>query len=169
MSKFPIRIPNSSIHFALRGSLGNGIQLLAVSENCPVALHNAMPDNSAGKASGCLARVWFNMLRREYNWAYSDYLPKVTQSVDRSSDAPEKSELQIRQNDIPGFRPESRLQFAWRAYSNKSLRSGVQKQLDRHKLAICRAIVDNDELSLAAALAPVILECEGYSTQNIIE
>ncbi|MBV8216665.1 MAG: hypothetical protein JOZ08_25895 [Verrucomicrobia bacterium] len=44
------------------------------------------------------------------------------------------------------------------------MRSAVQKQLDRQKLEICKAILGNNELTLASALALVILECEGYST-----
>jgi hypothetical protein len=164
MSKFPIRIRNSNIHFALRGRLSSDFELLAISENCPVGLHNAMPNNSAGKTSGRLARMWFNSLCRDYNWAYSDHLPKITQPADPSSESPEKSAIEIKHNDVSIFYPESRLHFAWRAYSNKNMRSAVQKQLDRQKLEICKAILDKDELTLADALAPVILECEGYST-----
>ena len=47
MKTFPIVIPNSGIHFALRGRLNNGFELLVISEDCPVALRNAMPSNSA--------------------------------------------------------------------------------------------------------------------------
>jgi hypothetical protein len=164
MSKFPISIPHSNIHFALRGRLGSNFQLLAMSENCPVALHNAMPNNSAGKTSGRLARAWFNLFQRDYNWAYSDHLPSIGQSVDTSSDPADKSVIEIKHNDISVFYPQSRLHFAWRAFSNKDMRSAVQKQLDRKKLEICKAILENDELTLSNALAPVILECEGYST-----
>jgi hypothetical protein len=163
MSNFPIRIPNSVIHFALRGRLESDFELLAVSENCPVGLYNAMPINSAGNLCGRLARVWFNLLRHDCNWAYSNYVPKIISSEDSTSNAPQTAKIPVSNDEFPKFHPESRLQFAWRAYSNQSLRKRVQRQLDRQKVDICNAILARDELSLANALGPVILECEGYS------
>src|SRR5437016_2928493 len=85
MKTFPIKIANSGIHFALHGRLNNGFELLVISCNCPVALFNAMPINSAGETSGRLRRIWFNLLSRDYNWVYSDYLPKIDQPVDSAS------------------------------------------------------------------------------------
>jgi len=162
--RVPIRIHNSVVHFALRGRLLSGFELLVVSANCPVTLYNAMPSNSADKTSGRLARIWFNTFRGGYNWAYSGSLPII--EVTATPGEQYKPTGNDSQEDT-GFQPESRLQFAWRAYSSKRLRSNVQEQLDRQKLDLCKAILAKDELSVANALAPIILECEGYSIGNL--
>jgi hypothetical protein len=70
---------------------------------------------------------------------------------------------ECRNKEIPSFQPESRLQFAWRGYSNKILRSRVKKQFDLHKLDLCKAILAHDEIAISNALAPIVLECQGHS------
>ena len=164
MKNFPIRIPNSAIHFALRGRLKSGFALLATSENCPLTLYDATPTNSAGKLSGHLKRTTLiNIIMPNYNWVYSETLPKFEPHPEvPSGDQREQTEEHEGIGNIE-FQVESRLQFAWKAYSTSHLRSRVQKQLDRQRMDLCKAILAYHELSLAEALAPILLQCEGYS------
>ena len=152
MNKFPTIISQSSIPFALQGRISSGFELLVISDNCSPALRNAMPRNSAGKFSGRLACSWINLIRRNYNWAYSNALPEMDREI-----------LEAGDEDIISFQPGSQLQFAWRSYSDKLWREKVQKRLDRQKLDLCKAIIANDKNAIANAIGPIILACEGYS------
>ncbi len=153
MDKLPIMITRSSIPFALQGRTIEGFQLLVISDTCPLGLRNAMPRNNAGKFHGRLSSSWINFLfRKNYNWAYSSSLPKIASEYSEDRD----------QNTIE-FQADSQLQFCWKSHSSEAWRAKVQKQLDRQKLDLCKAIIANDDSNIANILSPIILACEGYS------
>ena len=165
MTELPIELAHSDVHFALRGSLKVGYQVLVISEGCPLALRNAMPDNSAGRMSGCLRTVWFNRLKPGYHWVYSGVLPDFDQFREQSLTSPEPCQASATAS-LTGFHLGSRLQFVWRAYGNANLRSRVQRQLDRQAGDLCRAILEGSVNSVADTMAPIILECTGYSIEG---
>jgi hypothetical protein len=164
MEGLPVRLPNARVPFALRGRLDTGFELLVASDDCPVSLFNAMPGNSAGESSGHLRRHWFCFFKPHFNWAYSGSLPPLENPI--TSPPLGHAEKTVGNPEGGRFRlhPGGGLEFAWRAYSTKGMRSRVQERLDRQRLDLHRAIVAGDPTSIATALAPVLLECEGYST-----
>jgi hypothetical protein len=137
--------------------------VLVISEGCPLALRNAIPDNSVGRMSGCLKAIWFNRLKPGYNWVYSGVLPEFGQPREQSLTSPNESIHASVMAPVTGFHLGSRLQFVWRAYGNADLRSRVQRQLDRQAGDLCKAILEGSVNSVADTMSPIILECTGYS------
>ncbi len=166
MIKLPIEIAHSNVHFAFRGHLQGWFRLLVISEGCPLALRNAMPDNPADRTSGRLRSVWFNRLKPAYHWALSEILPDfghpVGQLIDNLNESSPASVPALK----TGFQPGSRLQLAWRSYGNAGLRSRVKRQLDRRAADICTAILRGSADAVADIIAPIVLECEGYLIES---
>jgi hypothetical protein len=163
MTPDPIRIPNATTHFAVWGRLYSGFRLLVVSDDCPLALLNAMPNNPSGELSGRLECEWSNIFKPSYNWAYSGSLPDLGPSQVAPPPSMPESGSEVGAYSI-GFQPGSRLQLAWRGYSTMRVRSRVQKQLDLQKVDLCEAIIAGDKNAVSNSLGPILLECEGYST-----